>query len=119
MNDILNKLTRYALDAAATDHESAAAWGRILELARKRGMTAAELASAIAGSAAAAPSTVEPPTTAGQTILRFGKFKGRTLGDVAATDPDYLRWLLSCKNLHRETRAAVECVLAEQQRQPA
>jgi hypothetical protein len=34
------------------------------------------------------------PAEAMETRLRFGKFAGRTLGEVAAIEPSYLEWIV-------------------------
>lgn len=45
-------------------------------------------------------------------VINFGKHKGRTLGQILSTDPDYLHWCISeFRHLKPALRAAIESVL--------
>jgi len=52
----------------------------------------------------------EDPT--GQAIFRRGKHRGRRLSDVAATEPDYLHWMLGAEEMDDLVLALVRGVLA-------
>jgi hypothetical protein len=43
-------------------------------------------------------------------VMPFGKYKGETLGDIAASDPAYLDWLAGLDNLYEDTRKAVDAI---------
>jgi len=44
--------------------------------------------------------------------FRFGKYKGKTLQEVAASDAGYLRWMLSSmENLDEDMKYSINCVL--------
>jgi hypothetical protein len=54
---------------------------------------------------------VQDTGPAGGTVLQFGQYKGQTLGAIALTDPDYVRWL-SLKAQRPQVREAARQVLA-------
>lgn len=58
-----------------------------------------------------------PPTNseAGSVVLRFGQYKGKTLGDIGSTSKgkDYLGWLLGTEYLKPETRQEIETYLGD------
>ncbi len=48
---------------------------------------------AIAKPRAAPGTTWTPPRADANTVLDFGRYTGRSIADLARSDPDYLRWL--------------------------
>jgi hypothetical protein len=102
--DRLKKLLAYALDPAASDGELENAGLKALREARRLGLNLNGLAVALAPQAGrivyrdVVQVTVEyrdrivyrvPP---GDMVLPFGKYRGRTLAEVFAENPGYVRW---------------------------
>jgi hypothetical protein len=51
------------------------------------------------------------PADAMETRLGFGKFAGRTLGEVAAIEPSYLEWIVRTIDRDPEVSLAARVVL--------
>ncbi len=57
-----------------------------------------------------APVQAGPP---GQTLVTFGKHKGQTIGEIAQTDPQYIKWL-AAESSRLDVKAAAMAFLADE-----
>jgi len=89
------KLLRLALDGAATDAEASTAAGLLIHILRRRNVRAEEFT---------AVATAPRRTVSIETIMPFGKHKGRALSDIPE---DYLVWVLDNCNLTPRLRTAI------------
>lgn len=44
----------------------------------------------------------------GMVLIKFGKYKGEYLYDVASSDPEYLTWMLEKLELPEDVRKVIE-----------
>src|SRR5262245_52459008 len=83
----LHRALRLALDPSAPPGEQQAAMLGVLRIARSRGWSLEQFLAAIA------PPAAQLALPFGWHVrLRFGKYRGATVGDVAETEPSYLTW---------------------------
>jgi uncharacterized protein (DUF3820 family) len=90
----VTKLLMLALDAGASDGEAENAAVAAVRIMRRSGMKLSDIASP-ATSSRSAKSEYEKWWE--KTVMPFGKHKGKTIGQIARTEPDYLVWCM--KNL--------------------
>jgi SNF2 family DNA or RNA helicase len=60
-----------------------------------RGTIDEHLASLLASKHSTVTAALDAPTGAVSWVLDFGKFKGETVADVAASNPEYLEWIVT------------------------
>ncbi|HUM44774.1 MAG TPA: hypothetical protein PKI14_17650 [Fervidobacterium sp.] len=61
-----------------------------------------------------------PPEEAGSTIVTFGKYKGKTIGEIASIDMNYVRWLAhKAEDVHIRLAAETFVHLDSKMRKPA
>jgi len=53
----------------------------------------------------------KPPKWAFDAILPFGKYKGESVGDILAVDPNYLDWFKDLITVNDYLRTAIETAL--------
>lgn len=110
---------RLALDPAAGVGEQQAAMMAILRIARANKWDVAELLRqlGVASSGQHAPPPPPPPRSreyppGWDVEFAFGKHRGRTVGAVATSDPDYLYWIVeNFHGLRPRLRRAIETAL--------
>lgn len=95
---MLLKLSRLAFDPAAQEGESQNAACMMVKVARKSGFSFDRVVELLGGGRGGAREQGPPPReekkfTAGDTIMPFGKFKGRSFNAIFGTDPGYLKWM--------------------------
>ncbi|MCL5769948.1 MAG: hypothetical protein M1588_01330 [Planctomycetes bacterium] len=118
--NVVKRLFTYALDPSASDAEACNAASRAVLAARRDGLDVTAMANLLSPPKAVVR-VVEPPSPpfrydfeaelAGQTRMRFGKYKNYTLWDIRQRDPAYLQWLLFLDNLRQPLRSALETFL--------
>ena len=102
---LVNKLLALALDRAAMEPEAVAAFLKLRHSLLSSGETVAEI-----GEARTVIKTVTEPRTPWSPTLTFGKHKGYTVRDVAATEAGrrYLAWVYAkCQRVNSVIRDAI------------
>jgi hypothetical protein len=103
----LQKLLRYALDPSAGDGEAENAAARAIGHARQAGMDLVAFARALQAEAAEpAPQPEQACSWAEGVMLKFGRYKGRTLGEVLMIDRQYLQWIQNTHTFDVNLRCA-------------
>lgn len=106
---LVNKLLALALDRAAMEPEAVAAFLKLRHSLLSSGETVADLRREI-GEARTVIKTVTEPRTPWSPTLTFGKHKGYTVRDVAATEAGrrYLAWVYAkCQRVNSVIRDAI------------
>ncbi|HEY8666436.1 MAG TPA: hypothetical protein VIL86_07215 [Tepidisphaeraceae bacterium] len=91
--DLLEKLSRRALDPAAHEGEATNAAQKFVTIARRERIDFEGLAAAIAPISRQLPPAPPTPPAACEIVMRFGKYGGMTLSDIAREDLRYIRWM--------------------------
>lgn len=108
---LVEKLLRRALDPAASEGEATNSAQKMVVVARRENVTYDAMITTLAPPAREVPVEHEDPPYYGVT-LKFGKYSGMRLRDVADEDIDYLVWMIrNCSRLSAGLRAAVVNIL--------
>lgn len=100
LKDKLEKLIWMALDQGGNENQMDQAAAAMFRLLRKQKVDAKSFFALFGGTFSNAP----PPSPPGLRVkMPFGKFKGRTLGQIAELQIDYLEWCL--ENIKRMSTA--------------
>jgi hypothetical protein len=106
---LVNKLLTLALDRAAMEPEAVAAFLKLRQSLLASGETVADFRREI-GEARTVIRTVSEPRVPWSPALTFGKHKGYTVRDVAATEAGrrYLAWVYAkCERVNYVIREAI------------
>lgn len=113
--DLVLSLLRVALDPEAHIGEAENAAEKMVRIARRENVAVADLIrfGAVEYAIQAAPPKAHrrKRPDAWRVVMPFGKHQGKTLGEIALSDPDYLIWAAQSLDRKPGLVASIEAVL--------